>query len=127
MYKFQDAKSHGPAFVVIFTEAEKKEELQGHVFRGGHLDGVDFSRADLSLARFQNVTLTACNFARADLRGASFIRCDLRWSTFDRVRLGKNQFDLALFAGCTGLTAKQRHYIERHGGTFAFDVPRGQA
>jgi len=126
-YKFQDTKSHGPSFVVIFTENEKREELRGHVFREAHFDGVDFSRADLSFARFENVTLTACNFARANLRGASFVRCDLRWSTFERVRFAKNHFELAFFAGCTGLIGAQRRYVERHGGTFTVDAPRGIA
>ena len=90
MYRFQDAKSHGRAFIAIFTEREKKEELRGHVLREGRFDGVDFSRADLAFAKFQNITLTACNFARANLSGASFVRCDLRWSTFDRAYFGNN-------------------------------------
>jgi hypothetical protein len=74
---------------------------------------------------FGDVTLTGCNFARANLRGVTFLRCDLRGSTFERVRLGKNQFELAFFAGCTGLTNKQRQYIQRHGGTFTLDRPTG--
>ncbi len=120
----ENTRQRARSYAVIFTEAEKKTELRGQVFRGGHFDGMDFSRADLSFARFQDVTLAACNFARANLRGATFVRCDLRWSAFDRARLGKNRFELAFFAGCTGLTRPQRLYIGRHGGTFTLDAPR---
>jgi len=122
-----DTRPRVPSYVIIFTEAEKETELRGQVFRGGHFDGMDFSRADLSFARFQDVTLTNCNFTQANLRGVLFVRCDLRWSTLDRIRLGKNRFELAFFAGCTGLTAQQRRYIDRHGGTFTLDAPRGGA
>lgn len=110
---------------VVFTESEKKTELRGYVFRRADFAAVDFSGADLSYARFEDVDLTYCDFGRANLRGAAFVRCDLRWSAFARAKLGKNRFELACCAGATGLTLDQRRYIQRHGGSFTLDAPRG--
>src|SRR4051794_17242356 len=57
--------------------AKEKSALSGHVFRASRFDGIDFSGADLSFARFEDASLVGCNFSSANLKGATFIRCDL--------------------------------------------------
>ena len=101
----------------VFSCAEK-QELGGQVFRAVSLDQVDFSGADLRLARFDSVSLRSCDFRRADLRGAEFVNCDLRQASLDEVELGDNRFDGSWFAGATGLSVDATRYVVSHGGSF---------
>lgn len=101
----------------VFTQAEKKSELRGQIFRNVKLDGADLSSADLSYARFERCSLAGCNFSHSSLRGVEFVDTDLRRSRFVHVRFGKNRFEGALFEGAEGLTKDQLKYIKRHGGS----------
>jgi uncharacterized protein YjbI with pentapeptide repeats len=102
----------------IFTEGEKKSLLLGHVFENANLDRVDFSGADLRLARFENMSLRGCDFSATHLLGTQFLRCDLRGARFRGARFETNRFDQSWFLGAMGLSKNLRAYIEERGGLF---------
>lgn len=102
----------------IFTEAEKKGLLVGHLFVGANLDGVDFSHADLRAARFENTSLRDCDFSASQLSETRFVHCDLTGTCFQGAEFERNRFDHSSLSGASGLSNSQRSYIEQRGGSF---------
>jgi uncharacterized protein YjbI with pentapeptide repeats len=106
-----------PPFERILT-AREKSELGGRVFSDCEMIGVDLSGADLRGARFERVIFIKSTLAGADLRGANFILCELRFVVLTDTRLGDNRFDGTTLVEVAGLTAGERHAVERSGGAF---------
>ncbi|MGZ3442313.1 MAG: pentapeptide repeat-containing protein [Polyangia bacterium] len=98
--------------------AFEKLAMVGRTFEHTDFDRVDFSMANLRLARFVHVSLQGCDFSQADLRGATFIACDLRGSVFRQTRLGDNRFDDSWFVGTRGLSVAQQRFVRARGGLF---------
>jgi uncharacterized protein YjbI with pentapeptide repeats len=98
--------------------AFEKLAMAGQSFEHTDLSRVDFSMANLRLARFVHVSLQGCDFAQADLRGAVFVACDLRGAVFGQTRLADNRFDGSWFIGARGLSRAQQRYVRARGGQF---------
>jgi uncharacterized protein YjbI with pentapeptide repeats len=98
--------------------AFEKLGMAGRTFEHTDLNRVDFSMANLRLARFVHVSLQGSDFSSADLRGAVFVDCDLRGAVFQRTRLADNRFDGSWFVGARGLSVAQQQYVRTRGGLF---------
>jgi uncharacterized protein YjbI with pentapeptide repeats len=98
--------------------AFEKLGMAGKTFEHADLSRVDFSMANLRLARFVHVSLQGCDFSLADLRSATFVACDLRGATFTQTRFEDNRFDGSWFVGARGLSSAQRGYVRARGGLF---------
>jgi uncharacterized protein YjbI with pentapeptide repeats len=101
---------------IKILSAFEKLGMAGRTFEHTDLDRVDFSMANLRLARFVHVSLQGCDFSLVDLRGAEFIACDLRGAVFHRTRLEDNRFDGSWFVSARGLSVAQQQYVCTRGG-----------
>lgn len=98
--------------------AFEKLGMAGKTFEHTDLSRVDFSMANLRLARFVHVSLQGCDFSLTDLRSAVFLGCDLRGATFSQTRFADNRFDGSWFVGARGLSTEQQRYVRARGGLF---------
>ena len=110
-------RSDGRPKLKILSAFEKLA-MVGRTFEHTDFDRVDFSMANLRLARFVHVSLQGCDFSRADLRGSVFVACDLRGAVFLQTRLADNRFDGSWFVGTRGLSVAQQQYVRARGGLF---------